>query len=181
MLPGGGKGGCRTRKSQLQPDPWELWRTEEALEPVVPNNICISGWELVAVITAQDREGGGWGRKGTPASATIQVLCVEPFIPWGHCPATVDVVVVPWKGRWTDFLAPGPACPIGPVVGSRENVAVKGWCTHVCDHTKLQGQGPRHLRGSALTSRVPHGYWRNAWGSPAWDSKYHHHRLRAKC
>ena len=118
---------------------------EEALEPVVPNDISISGWELVAVITAQDREGGGWRRKGTPASATIRVLsvsCVEPFIPWGHCPATVDVVVVPWKGRWTDFLAPGPARPIGPVAGSRGNVAAKGWCTHVCDRTKLQGQGP---------------------------------------
>lgn len=85
----GGKGGCRMRKSRHWLDPCKLWRMEEALEPVAPNDVSILGWEWVAVITQGRR---GVREEGySPQHATIRVLsvsCLEPFtlggMP-GHC------------------------------------------------------------------------------------------------
>ena len=51
------------RESRHWLDPCELWRMEEALEPVVPNDISILGW---SGWLSSPREGGECGRKGTP-------------------------------------------------------------------------------------------------------------------
>lgn len=162
----GWKGGCRMKKSRHWLDPCELWRMEEALEQVTPNDISILGW---SGWLSSPREGGECGRKGTPHNMPRSGFWVCPawsLSPLGACVATVDVVTVPWEGEMDWLPASWPSLSHWPVEGWSRNVATKGWCTNVCDHTNLQGQGPPCLGGSVFNHEYPTDAGRMPQGEP---------------
>lgn len=123
-------------------------------------------WQL----SSPPRTGRGSGGEGHTLMHHDLCPGVEPFIPWGIARPLWVVVAACGKGRLDFPLLAKPGTSAGWWAGGRTWQPMG--CAHTCDYTKLQGEGPWCPWGSELTSRVPHGYQRNARGIPALKSKY---------
>lgn len=116
------------------------------------------------------RKRGECGREGPPHSMPRSGFWVCPRVlsafggMRGHCGWCGDSPL--GRGRWTDYPPPGLACHIGQSEGLEQERGNQGWCTNVCDHTNLQGQGPPCLGGSCSETRVPYRCWQNTQGEP---------------